>query len=100
MPAALPASHRSTIDVDLVVELESHQVDALADRLSVRFYVPVGLIRRAVQERSSANVIDTLTSVKVDLFMAGGTPLDRDGLDWKRGDGVSRLRAPALRAVT
>ncbi len=72
---------RSTIDVDLVVELDSHRVDALAERLSTRFYVPVGLIRRAVQERSSANVIDTLTSVKVDLFMAGGTPLDRDGLD-------------------
>jgi len=72
---------RSTIDVDIVVELESHQVDALAERLSTRFYVPVGLIRRAVQERSSANVIDTLTSLKVDLFMAGGTPLDRDALD-------------------
>ncbi len=72
---------RSTIDVDIVVELESHQVAALAERLSTRFYVPVGLIRRAVQERSSANVIDTLTSLKVDLFMAGGTPLDRDGLD-------------------
>jgi len=26
-------------------------------------------------------VIDTLTSLKVDLFMAGGTPLDRDALD-------------------
>ena len=72
---------RSTVDVDIVVELESHQVDALAERLSTRFYVPVGLIRRAVQERSSANVIDTLTSLKVDLFMAGGTPLDRDALD-------------------
>ena len=36
---------------------------------------------RAVQERSSANVIDTLTSLEVDLFMAGGTPLDRDALD-------------------
>ena len=72
---------RSTIDVDIVVELESHQVDALAERLSARFYVPVGLLRRAVHERSSANVIDTLTSLKVDLFMAGGTPLDRDALD-------------------
>lgn len=72
---------RSTIDVDIVVELEGHQVDALAERLSARFYVPVGLLRRAVHERSSANVIDTLTALKVDLFMAGGTPLDRDGLD-------------------
>ncbi len=72
---------RSTIDVDIVVELESHQVDALAERLSARFYVPVGLLRRAVQERSSANVVDTLTSLKVDFFMAGGTPLDRDALD-------------------
>ena len=34
-----------------------------------------------MQERRSANVIDTLTSLKVDLFMAGGTPLDRDALD-------------------
>jgi hypothetical protein len=72
---------RSTLDVDIVVELESDQVDALAERLSARFYVPIGLIRRAVRDRSSATVIDTLTALKVDLFIAGGTPLDRDGLD-------------------
>jgi hypothetical protein len=72
---------RSTLDVDIVVELESEHIDELAEGLSGRFYVPVGLIRRAVRDRSSANVIDTLTALKVDLFIAGGTPLDRDGLD-------------------
>ncbi len=72
---------RSTLDVDMVVELADHQVDDLAGRLSRRFYVPVGLVHRAVRELTSVNVIDTLTALKVDFFIAGGTPLDGRGLD-------------------
>ena len=33
-------------------------------------------LRRAIRERSSTNLIHTTTQLKVDLFVAGGTPLD------------------------
>jgi len=72
---------RYTADVDMAVELRETQVDLLIEKLSPRFYVPEGLLRRAVRDRASANLIDNDTGLKVDLFVAGGTPLDADTLN-------------------
>jgi hypothetical protein len=38
-------------------------------------------VQRAVQRRSSVNLIHQATAIKVDLFIAGGTPLDEQQLD-------------------
>ena len=72
---------RSTLDVDLVTDLTIESIPRLLAALGGRFYVPIDALRTAVRDRSSANVIDNVTSVKVDLFIAGGTPLDRSLLE-------------------
>jgi len=72
---------RSTLDVDVVTELTAESLPQLVETLGDRFYVPIDALRTAVHDKSSANVIDNVTSVKVDLFIAGGTPLDRSLLD-------------------
>jgi len=67
---------RSTVDIDIVVALEERHVEALAAALSAEFYLDADALRRAVRTRSSANLIHQATQLKVDLFVAGGTPLD------------------------
>ena len=67
---------RSTVDIDIVVALEERHVDPLVTALSAEFYVDGDALRRAIRTRSSANLIHQATQVKVDLFVAGGTPLD------------------------
>jgi hypothetical protein len=67
---------RSTIDVDIVAALEDRHVDALVEALSAQFYVDADALRRAIRRRSSTNLIHQPTQLKVDLFIAGGTPLD------------------------
>ncbi len=67
---------RSTIDIDIVVALEERHVDALVAALSAEFYIDAESLRRAVRTRSSTNLIHQATQLKVDLFVAGGTPLD------------------------
>ena len=67
---------RSTIDVDIVAAVEEQQVEAIVARLSPAFYVDAAALRRAVRSRSSANLIHQATQLKIDLFVAGGTPLD------------------------
>jgi len=67
---------RATIDIDIVVALEERHVDALVAVLSAEFYVDADALRRAVRTKSSANLIERETQLKVDLFVAGGTPLD------------------------
>ena len=94
MASSMGGEPRSTLDVDIVVGLEAAQVDPLVHRLSARFYVPGDALRRAVADRSSATIIDTETSIKVDLFVAGGTALDAQILDRRlrvslAGDGRS-----------
>lgn len=67
---------RSTIDVDVVAAIEEAHIDGLTSRLSPEFYVDADALRRAVRTRSSVNLIHHATQLKVDLFVAGGTPLD------------------------
>jgi hypothetical protein len=67
---------RFTQDVDILVDLTAPQVDPLLARLGPAFYADADAVRRAVAQRSSVNLIHMATSIKVDLFVAGASPLD------------------------
>jgi hypothetical protein len=71
---------RSTIDIDFVASLTEAQIPALVAAVSPDFYVDDDALRRAVRTRTSANLIHQATMLKVDLFIAGGTPLDAQQL--------------------
>lgn len=72
---------RSTIDIDIVAAIRESQVAPLAAALSADFYVDVAALQRAVRERGTVNLIHQPTQLKVDLFIAGGTPLDQQQLE-------------------
>ena len=74
--SSIAGEPRSTIDIDIVAALEERHVLPLVAALWEAFYVDEAALFRAVRERSTANLIHHDTSVKVDLFVAGGTPLD------------------------
>lgn len=67
---------RSTVDIDIVVALEERHIAPLVAALSGEFYINPDALRRAIRARSSTNLIHQATQLKVDLFVAGGTPLD------------------------
>ena len=67
---------RSTVDIDIVARILGPQVPALAQRLAGQFYVDEHSLRRAVSSHTSTNLIHQPSQIKVDLFVAGGTPLD------------------------
>ena len=67
---------RSTLDIDIVAALTEPQISALVTALANDFYVSDAALRRAVRDKSCANLIHQGSQVKVDLFVAGGTPLD------------------------
>jgi hypothetical protein len=76
LASAFAGEPRSTVDIDIVAEIAEPQVDALVSRLSPAFYIDADAVRRAIRTRTSANLIHQETQLKVDLFIAGGTPLD------------------------
>jgi hypothetical protein len=78
--ASFAGEPRSTVDIDVVVSLGEDQIAALVAALSPDFYVDEDAVRRAVRAHSTVNVIHIATMLKVDIFVAGGTPLDEEQL--------------------
>lgn len=67
---------RSTINIDIVAAIREADIEPLVAALSADFYVDAAAVRRAVREKGTANLIHQPTQLKIDLFVAGGTPLD------------------------
>jgi hypothetical protein len=68
---------RNTIDADLTVEPFAGREAAFVGCFGPNFYVSLDAVRRAVSERSSFNLIQTTTGVKIDLFVSKDRPFDR-----------------------
>jgi len=66
------------LDIDMVVDLDEPHVAAMVRALEGEFYIDELALRRAVRDRTTTNLIHHATSIKVDLFVAGGTALDAD----------------------
>lgn len=71
---------RSTIDIDIVAAIEARHVPDLMTRLTPEFYIDGDALHRAIRNRSSTNLIHQASMLKVDVFIAGGTPLDAQQL--------------------
>lgn len=76
--SSISGEPRSTLDVDVVVAMRDQDVDPFVNALGSGFYVDPDALRRAVRDRSHANAVHHQTSVKVDLFIEGGSAIDAD----------------------
>lgn len=59
---------RTTLNVDLVVDMKAEQIDAFAAELSDEFYADASLMREAFARGRAANLIHLGTAWKFDLF--------------------------------
>lgn len=76
--ASFAGEPRSTIDIDFVVALDHAAATALIARLGDEFYADAAALHRAIDSLGTANLIHQAT--QIDLFIAGGTPLDEQQL--------------------
>jgi hypothetical protein len=74
--ASFAGEPRSTIDIDFVAALSDRHVAPLLAAVTPAFYVAEAALHRAIETRGTANLIHQDSQIKVDLFVAGGTPLD------------------------
>lgn len=71
---------RTTMDVDLVADLNPDHVAPFVAALQDSFYVDEPSVRQAIRRRSSFNLIHLETMVKVDVFLPRDRPFDRQQL--------------------
>jgi len=74
--SSLRGEPRTTLDVDIAVALTDAHLKPFVAALGPDFYADTEALRRAVRDRSTVNIIHQPSSIKVDLFVAGGSPLD------------------------
>ena len=80
LASSVSGEPRSTLDIDLVVAMTEADVEPFLATLGGSFQADDHGLRRAVRQRSSVNLFHRATATKVDLFIAGGSPLDRQAM--------------------
>jgi hypothetical protein len=79
--SSISGEPRSTLDVDIVVAIAETDVDELVSALGADFYADAAAIRRAIRHLSSVNIFHQMSATKIDLLVAGGSPLDHAQID-------------------
>lgn len=78
--ASFAGEPRASIDIDFVAAIHDEHVAPLVAAFSPDFYVDEDALYRAVRTKGSANMVEQKTQLKIDLFIAGGTPIDEQQL--------------------
>lgn len=88
---------RTSIDGDLVADLELQHVTPLMERLGGAYSVDAGRMRAAIEARRSFNLIHLQTMFKIDVFVAKRRPFDQQALKRARrrtGSAIRRRLGP------
>ncbi len=67
---------RSTLDADLIADLQPPHVAPLVALLEADYYIDAAAVQDAIRRRASFNVLYQGNMIKVDIFVSGGHPLD------------------------
>lgn len=84
MASTVHGQIRTTMDVDIVADLNPADVALLVQKLGQDFYADVNSIRDAVTHRRSFNLLHLATTFKVDVFVATSRPFDKKQLERRR----------------
>ena len=72
---------RTTMDVDLVADLDARHAEPLVQLLGDAFYIDADSIREAIHHQRSFNVIHLESMFKVDIFIRKSRPFDQAQFD-------------------
>ena len=77
---------RATLDVDLVSNLQSHQVNLLVEKLKPAYFIDSKMILDAIKTGSSFNIIHLDSMMKIDFFILIDKPYPQKAFERKRID--------------
>ena len=69
LASSLHGIPRATQDVDIVADIKLNQVVSLVEALRADFYIDADMIREAIRNCSSFNIIHLATMFKADIFV-------------------------------
>ena len=69
---------RSTMDIDLVADIQRKHVPLLVDILEADYYIDAEMILEAIQRQASCNLIHLESMLKIDIFILKTGSYDRE----------------------
>ncbi len=77
---------RATMDVDIVADIDTHHIPALKQHLENDYYMDEDMIKEAILNKSSFNLIHLETVLKIDVFIYKDDPYHRIAIQRKLKD--------------
>lgn len=81
LASSVSGEPRSTLDVDVMVEMTEHDVPALLANLGDDFHRDPQGFTRAIRSYSSVQIFHLPTATKVDLFVMGATAVEPEQME-------------------
>ena len=72
---------RTTLDVDLVADIKPEQVDQMVNALKAIYYIDGDMIKKAIKNESSFNLIHLQTIIKIDVFVLKKDPFNKQVME-------------------
>ncbi|MBN2541999.1 hypothetical protein JXI42_03960 [bacterium] len=79
---------RTTLDVDLVAEIQDKHILTMKNKLQNDFYIDEDMIAKAIKNHSSFNLIHLKTSIKIDIFIPKQQPYQQNVIHRREKDTV------------
>lgn len=77
---------RSTMDIDIVADIQSFHISRLKQQLEKAFYIDEDMIKGAIDQLSSFNLIHLETAIKIAVFIQKKDPYQESVRKRKRKD--------------
>ncbi len=77
---------RATMDIDIIADVKLHHISLLKQELKDSYYIDENMIKEAIQNRASFNLIHFETAIKIDIFILKDTPYHQNTLERKIND--------------
>jgi hypothetical protein len=84
LASSVSGEPRSTLDIDVMVDLSLAAIEGLVAALGSDFYADAAALARAVRTRSSANIVHLPSATKVDFFIMGATAIEPRQMERRR----------------
>ena len=84
LASSLHGVMRSTLDVDIVADMQPEHIQPMVEALSKEFYADDEMMRDAIERQSSFNLIHYETAFKVDIFIRKSRAFDQMQLNRRR----------------
>lgn len=69
---------RTTIDIDIVLNIRPQDTESFLAEFSADFYIPINRARQAIREQGMFNVLDNRTILKIDCVVLKNAEFDQN----------------------